>query len=269
MRGRSGESGGGGPGQRREHLTRASVIFAVFSVVSAGCLGPGVEPPDNRGAAPIGGAGAGQSGIGGTGGGAAGTAGTAGAGGFMNAGTGGLSPMAGAGGGSGEGGAAGMGAGGFGGMTGMGGAGGAGGLAGGTGGAGAGASGDDAGTPDAGTEPEAPVLECEQGRDTLMLLEAALGGPVPYCIASLPDGALGHSTLALAVTPTDQGDDAATTWPDRKTSADACDEDQAFYVDASLAVPRITLCQALCEAVLETGVENVKLELIYGCDPPE
>jgi hypothetical protein len=236
-------------------------------VTSVGCLGPGVEPPESGGSAPIAGAGSGQGGTGGTGGGAAGSAG---GGGFMNAGTGGLSPMAGAGGGSGEGGAAGMEAAGFGGMSGMAGTGGAGGFAtGGTGGAGAGASGDDAGMPDGGTDPEAPVLECEQGRDTVMLLEAALAGPFPYCTAQLPDSALDLSTLALAVTPTDPGDDAATMWPDRKTDAGACAEDQAFYIDATLAVPRLSLCPALCEALIATGVENVKLELIYGCDPPE
>ena len=53
------------------------------------------------------------------------------------------------------------------------------------------------------------------------------------------------------------------TWPQY------ADEGAAFYVDASADALRITLCQAYCDALIATGVESVKLELIYGCDPPE
>jgi hypothetical protein len=237
----------------------------LFSSTWAGCLGPGVEPPESGGSAPIAGAGAAQGGDGGTG---VGAAGSAGVGGFMNAGTGGLSPMAGAGGGSGEGGAAGMEVGGFGGMTGMagtGGTGGTGGLGAGQGGAGGGA-----GAADGGTEPEAPILECEEGRDNVMLLEAGLSALFPYCAAQLPsEASLGTPTMVLAVTSLEQGSSMETTWAGLKEGADECDDGQAFYVDATLDAPHIRLCPAFCEALIATGIENVKLELIYGCDPPE
>jgi hypothetical protein len=185
----------------------------------------------------------------------------------MNAGTGGLSPMAGAGGVSGVGGSAGT-AGGVGGFSGMVGAGGAGGMAAG-GEGGAGAAGTAGGMTDGGLSPEAPALECEQGRDTLMLLEAGLADPFPYCTAQLPSSGLDVTAIALAITPINQGADAETTWPQRKVGAGECDEGQAFYADASFVLPQISLCPALCDALIETGVENVKLELIYGCDPPE
>lgn len=152
-----------------------------------------------------------------------------------------------------------------GGSGGLGGAGGAGGMgASGTGGA-AGTGGDS----DAGVEPGAPALECEQSRETIALSEAELGGLFPYCTASIAMPANGLATVALAVTPTDQGTDAETTWPDRKADDTQCDEGDAFYVDAALDAPRITLCQTFCDALIATGVANVKLELIYGCDPPE
>src|SRR5687768_9302350 len=73
VRGLDGESGGGGPGQAFRCLTRASVIFGVISVVcgTAGCLGPGLEPPDKDGAGMA---------VGGHSGAAAGTGGMSGAG---------------------------------------------------------------------------------------------------------------------------------------------------------------------------------------------
>jgi hypothetical protein len=170
-----------------------------------------------------------------------------------DAGAGGMNPAAGSGG---------TGAGGMGG--GAGGAGGTAGIAtGGTGGA-AGVGG-----ADAGAEAEAPVLECEQGRETIELSAAELGGIFPYCTAAIAMPAGGLDAVALAVTPTDQGAGAQTMWPDRKADDTECGEGDAFYVDAALDAPRITLCQAFCDALIASGVANVKLELIYGCDPPE
>jgi hypothetical protein len=154
----------------------------------------------------------------------------------------------------------GMGAG-VGGTAGFGGAGGEGG----SGGMGADV---DAGV-DSGADPEAPVLECEEGRDTVTLFEASVAGAMPFCTAQLPNDALVGGAMALAVTSLDEGSGAETTWPVRKNNAAECDEGDAFYVDLTLAVPRLTLCPAFCDALVATGVDNVKLELIYGCEPPE
>jgi len=215
--------------------------------------------------------------IGGTGGtgGAGGAGGASGAGGFDNGGgTGAVNPQAGIGG---IGGGAGMAAGGVGGTAGTGnpgGMGGTGGAIGGAGGAGgfsgtggmAGASGD----PDAGMDPEAPVLECEQGRDTVMLLPAAFAAPAPICTAQLPsDALLAAEMMAVAVTVIEQGAAVETMWPGRKSQGDECGSDDAFYVNNALGSPQVTLCPALCEALVEVGIEGFKVELIYGCDPPE
>ena len=249
----------------RERLTRASVVFAVISFACMGCVGPGLEPPGEGNQMSNGG----SSGLGGGTGGAGGSSGVGGFG--SPGGTGGaLDPTGGTGGVGGSagmavGGAGGTGvAGGFGGMSGMAGTGGAGG-AGGVGG-GSGASGD----PDAGTEPEAPVLECEQGRDTVMLLQGLFDAVTPSCAVELPDDALlSLEQLALAVTVIAPGSAAETTWPPRNTPGDNCADQDAFYVDNSLGVPQLLLCPALCTTLAELGSEAFKLELIYGCDPPE
>jgi hypothetical protein len=267
MRGLCGESGGGGPGQVRERLTRASVVFAVISFACVGCIGPGLEPPNNDDGMAIGG-------IGGTSG-AGGTGGASGVGGFDNAGTGGTNPLGGTGGG--VGGEAGMAAGGVGGnggaagsAAGMGGTGGTGGAIGGTGGGGgAGGEAGTGATSDAGMDPEAPVLECEQGRDTVMLLPDAFAAPTPMCAAPVPFEALPITEMAVAITVTEPGSAPTTMWPARKQQGGPCEGDDAFYVFNVLDTAQVILCPALCDALVELGIESFKVELIYGCDPPE
>jgi hypothetical protein len=114
------------------------------------------------------------------------------------------------------------------------------------------------------------VLECEQDRDTVMLLPAAFAAPTPVCTAPLPSDALGAAEMmAVAVTVIEQGSAVETMWPGRKQQSAECESDEAFYVNNALDAPQVTLCPALCEALVELGIEGFKVELIYGCDPPE
>ena len=226
-----------------------------------GCLGPGLEPPgdgDNGGMA-VGGTTAPTGGTGGAGG--TGTAGGAGAGGFGN-------PQAGSGGEPvGSGGAtAGMGAGGTG-MSATGGAGGFGGNA----GSGGEPSSDDGGT----TDPEAPTRDCEDSREVLQLTEVIGAFPLT-CMMEAPAGTLMDGTFSIAVTTVREGASAETAWSERKASSNECGEDQAFYVDNALGIPRLVLCPALCDALTMLSDEaaqdagmSVTVEIIYGCEPPQ
>lgn len=210
-----------------------------------------MEPPgdpngqQSAGTGGVGGVGGMSAGTGGFGNPTGGVGGTGGASGAEAGGMGGGPPIGGTGAGAGG---MGAGVGGAGGVAGFGGEGGTGGTI------------SDGGTDDGG----APMMECEDGRDTVEV--TIYGSPVPHCVITATDDVLTHSeAFAVAITMAD-GDE--TMWPKRKEMSDPCGEEQAFFFDGSLDVPRIELCPKLCEALVAAQPSGVTVELIYGCPPP-
>lgn len=211
-----------------------------------------MEPPgdpngqQSAGTGGVGGVGGMSAGTGGFGNPTGGVGGTGGASGAEAGGMGGGPPIGGTGAGAGG---MGAGMGGAGGVAGFGGEGGTGGAI------------SDGGADDDG---EAPMMECEDGRDTVEV--TIYGAPVPHCVITATDDVLTHSeAFAVAITMAD-GDE--TMWPKRKEMSDPCGEEQAFFFDGSLDVPRIELCPKLCEALVAAQPSGVTVELIYGCPPP-
>lgn len=253
------DGGGGRPGRVQKHLTRAPVSFSVIllnfaTLAVVGCVGPGLEPPNNDSTGVSGGAGAmmPQAGTSGSGsGGAAGTsvpvAGTTGATGGMevtsSGGTGGENS-------------------GMGGMMAMAGAGGAAGTAG-------------SAVADAGVDPvaSAPRQDCETGRD-LVMIDAPDAGEAMPCVVTLPENARAHVPLDIlvAITKIDSttGSSATTSYRNAgglQTCGWPGEQPFIFRPDASALATEIELCPEACnEAVVESAV----IELLYGCElPPE
>ncbi len=252
-----GDGGGGRPGRVQKHLARAPVSFSVillnFAMLAVvGCVGPGLEPPNNDSTGVSGGAGAmtPQAGTSAGSGGAAGTsvpvAGTAGTTGGMevpstdgtsgeNAGMGGMMAMAGGGGAAGTAGSA---------------------------------------VADAGVDlVTAPPQDCETGRD-LVMIDAPDAGEAMPCVVTLPENARAHVPLDIlvAITKLDSttGSRATTSYRNAgglQTCGWPGEQPFIFRPEASALATEIELCPEACnEAVVESAV----IELLYGCElPPE